>query len=51
MFDWIDGMLLRVAVAALLIVMFVLGTLIISSLAGSVFDLMHCVQTNGGEND
>ena len=49
MFNWIDGMLPRVA--ALLIVMSVLGALIISSLAVSVFDPMYCIETNGGGND
>jgi len=51
MFDWIDEMLPKVAVLLVLISMFVLGILIISSVAVSVFDLMRCVQTNGGEND
>lgn len=45
MFDWIDGMLPRVAAWLVIIAMFVLGALIISSLAESVFDLMHCVET------
>ena len=47
MFDWIDGMLPRVAVLLVVISMFVLGALIISSVAVSVFDLMRCVETSG----
>jgi hypothetical protein len=47
MFDWIDEMLPKAAVLLIVTVMFVLGALIISSVAESVFDLMHCVETNG----
>ncbi len=51
MFDWIDEMLPKAAVLLVVTVMFLLGALIISSVAVSAFDLMRCVETNGSIMD